>query len=553
MSQPWLERLNQAVEYQDLHLVLSEIATESRTANEPAELVASIDEAIRRIHQEKIRDQDDWDFAEKAYRRFRLQHQGICGWIRRHLPFTKTRKIEKQHTRKVDDRKAELLANHLIIARAEMIKEQLLPPETRRLGHTPTQWNEWFSNHDSIRQIDGFADGVKKLGAELTQSRVFVDSIDAELKSFANVRFDNPDDQRRKDSDLSEARKELATLKSEIEEETKIRNDALNRLGTLVSEELAAEDAGYRSLHNRVRELKTVTANLESLEEPYSQISSSLKTIQSMTHEIGSIPSQRAQLSQQIDRLQRQSRDAESRLQRAQANHRGYKQKYQQAQSSLHRVKSEFAAADKRYSAYLVESGQVEMPAHDSSSLAVERSRLENQLRSAETDFQTVSGPYQASKTDVDHTERELRDLQSEREQAIRQEDQLEHRIRRLKSELESTKTELTRSVERTDRSSSEYLDSLQRISREDLIRRFDQLMPSQQWGNSRFAPRLHSREDMQQSIDQYARAATHLRDVRKTLESEYAAEKSRQHSLWTDRCVELFGEELAGELDPGK
>lgn len=246
------------MEYRELHFVFSEIAADARVTSNDSELTKCIDEAIRRIQRESLRDEDDLQTVEQAYQAFKQEQRGFFGWLRRHLPFTKTRRKEKQHAQVVADRRAEMLADQLIIARAQMIKEQLLPPETRRLGRSANEWQRRLTECDSLARLRDYATLVRELRDELLQSHAFIEKLDADLNAFAKAHFSDREDQRRKDVDLSAARNEWTALQSEIQSEESLRAGAIGRLGEIVSDELTTHDADYRALEHRIALLSTL-------------------------------------------------------------------------------------------------------------------------------------------------------------------------------------------------------------------------------------------------------------------------------------------------------
>ncbi len=182
MSPQWLERLNQATEYRELNVVFSDIAANARSSTpNDVELAKCIDLAIGRIQQESLRDEQQLKTAETEYQAFKEQNSGLLGWLRRHLPFTEARRREKRHNQAVADQRAEILADQFIISRAQMIKEHLLPPDSRRLGQRANQWQQWLDECTSPSRMQDLASLVHQLGDELGQSYAFINELDANL------------------------------------------------------------------------------------------------------------------------------------------------------------------------------------------------------------------------------------------------------------------------------------------------------------------------------------------------------------------------------------
>ena len=70
MEPEWLKQLDQATEYRQLHVVFSEISANARGASNDPELAGCIDQAIGRIQQESLRDEDDLRRAEQDYQAY---------------------------------------------------------------------------------------------------------------------------------------------------------------------------------------------------------------------------------------------------------------------------------------------------------------------------------------------------------------------------------------------------------------------------------------------------------------------------------------------------
>ena len=128
---PWLERLTRATDYRELQLVFTEIAAEAGRTTDPVGLARQIDEAILRIERERLHDEDELRSFEREYESFKESKSGVVGWLKRHVPFTETRRQDQEHQQAVEDQQAELLADNLVIARAQMLKESLLASDVR--------------------------------------------------------------------------------------------------------------------------------------------------------------------------------------------------------------------------------------------------------------------------------------------------------------------------------------------------------------------------------------------------------------------------------------
>src|SRR5262249_23017322 len=130
----WLERLNRATSYADLQQVFSEILADAQSGGDNDGLVQSIDEAIRRLEEERDRDQVGLQEVQSQYDSLRESNKGMVGWLKRHLPFTETRRKEHEHRGNVGEQMAEILGDNLVIARAQMVKERFQTTSQRKLG-----------------------------------------------------------------------------------------------------------------------------------------------------------------------------------------------------------------------------------------------------------------------------------------------------------------------------------------------------------------------------------------------------------------------------------
>ena len=241
----WLERLGRATDYGQLQSLFSELLADANLSARGGEMAESIDEAIRRLEQERSRDEDELKEFQQRYESFKQQQSGVVGWFKRHIPFTETRRTELGHRDTVADQQAEVLADNLIIARAQMVKERLLDSSLRRLGNTYRQWQDRIDRHESVSQLGKYAADVRELTDELLTSRTFVTRLDEDIEAFSTAEFSDPDDRRRQQLDLAAARDELNELRREIREEEQLREVAIERLGQLIVEERLAADEEF--------------------------------------------------------------------------------------------------------------------------------------------------------------------------------------------------------------------------------------------------------------------------------------------------------------------
>src|SRR5262249_7368670 len=159
--------------------IFSEIAAQVRAGagGAPGELARHVDEAIRRIEAERARDQRELEEIQARYDTFRAENKGVVGWFKRHLPFTETSRLEGEHTSDVAQQQAEILADNLVIARAQMLKERFLGPADRKLGERPAAWRVRLDETAAGRELARFGQTLQDLASEGERSRAYLDAI----------------------------------------------------------------------------------------------------------------------------------------------------------------------------------------------------------------------------------------------------------------------------------------------------------------------------------------------------------------------------------------
>ena len=458
MSPHWLERLNEATEYRELQAVFSEMAAAARSAEQGAEAAASIDEAIYRIQQESLQDEKQLDEAREDYQSFKKQQRGFVGWLKRHLPFTETRRREKRHTQAVSDQEAEVLADNLIIARAQMIKEQLLPPDSRRLGREPADWQRQLTGNTASSSIAEYAAIVRELDEELQQSRAFIDDIESDINAFAKARFSDSEDRQRRDADLSAARNELAALEAEIQSEVSLRAGAIGRLGEMVSEDLDRQDPAYRELKERARLLETAHRRAKDARKLFQDLHGEAKEMREKAARLDGMPEERGELSDRQRRVQRDEADAQQRRNEASSNLGRLAAGFDDSNDLVERARAAVTAAERVYRAHLAEIGQAEANPDDSSPVAAEYAHTKTELEAAEAGLKIAAGPYNAAKAEVELAEQTTQDLQRRQEELRKKQAELEDRERQLRSDVDSQRLLLRKALDRARPTIEDYL-----------------------------------------------------------------------------------------------
>jgi predicted nucleic acid-binding Zn-ribbon protein len=309
----WLEVLQGATNYRELQSVFSQMAADANAVNNATDLVDSIDEAIRRIEQERSRDSSELEKFATEYDSFKQEQSGVIGWFKRKLPFTETRKQELQHRGAVNKQKAEILADNFVIARAQMLKERILPSALRRMGNRPNDWRDRLLQHESIQEIRHYSMVAMDLGNQLIQSKGFVEKVRIEIEAFSDADFEDKDERSMRDADLLTARAELKSLEDETREKETLRKTALKRIATLIQNELVTNDPSFQTISLRSDQLKEIVDEISKATKLIDERRTTLASLVEKLSETERVPEQREALENAVRKLHRELEDAEHR------------------------------------------------------------------------------------------------------------------------------------------------------------------------------------------------------------------------------------------------
>lgn len=392
VEKDWLAILEKATTYADLQVAFARMSVESVAANDKDAMVASIDEAIRRIEQERARDQAELDGVSSEYDSFKQEQSGVIGWFKRKLPFTETRKQELGHRDALNDQTAEILADNFIIARAQMLKERIASPKSRRMGQPPSFWRSQFQQTDSVDSIADYGRAIFDLGKELTVAEVFVDAVAADIDGFSAAKFIKKEDQLRSHEDRNEASKELKALVDESQEKSNLRNSALSNLKGLLIQELSAKDGDFNNTNQRLMLLKGLLEKQPQLAKCMEERLVTVKALVAKMIERDSLPEKREKLETAINTLKREWEEAERKRLQAVSELDGPSRLYNVALEESRQAQAAWSAAKPLYDAYLAEQNRTSQDAEvtsevnfefSSSNVVTEYKRLENAAKEA--------------------------------------------------------------------------------------------------------------------------------------------------------------------------
>ncbi|MFO0911751.1 MAG: hypothetical protein U0795_02235 [Pirellulales bacterium] len=456
----WLARLSAATDYGQLDELFSQMAAEARRPGADAEsLAAAIDAAIRRIEEERARDTAQLAEFQQQYDAFRETQQGMVGWFKRHLPFTETRRQELNMRGQVSDQQSEILADNFVIARAEMLKQQLLPPDTRALGYRPAEWHQQLRKHGESQSLPAYAAAIERLGHELRRSESFVTQLKTDIDAFADARFADRDDVARRDRNLDTARKDLHEIETELDEERKLRSSGIERLKELVRDDLASRDGEYRGLLQRLGVSRNAASLLDRARTTADQWQSTNQRLTDLRHQLSRLPQQLSELQKNMEHLRDELQQAEVHRTRAEAELRRQSEIYDAARMQLERAQSGLAAGRQVYDAYLKQQGSAEVanPAEleVDSPVAVEYRRLQEALQVAQQHVNGLQRSYDAARAQSEHelararsVQQKLDDVQRQQQQLSESESQLQRDDHQLTSQRPTTWRELRGAID---------------------------------------------------------------------------------------------------------
>ena len=459
-NQGWLDVLQNATNYRELQSVFSQMAAEANATNDATTLAASIDEAIRRIEEERSRDKSELENFTAEYESFKQQQSGVIGWFKRKLPFTETRKQELEHRGTVGDQKAEILADNFVIARAQMLKERILQAPLRRMGNRPHKWRERLLQHDTVQEIRLYGSVAMELSSELMQSKVFVESVRVEIEAFSDAGFAEKEDRSRRDLDLLAARTEIKALDDENHEKESLRHNAVKRLGTLIQTELLASDPSFRTISERTDQLKEVVGHVSKTTKLVEERRSALATLVEKFGELESIPEKREAMQNSTNSLRRESENAEFRRSRAATDLIEPTNAYNAAVRDVNQSKAALDEAKAKHETFLAQQQTAEVTSDfeygGTSSTEVEYERQKNDANRANDSLKRLTPSFESAKRQVavvsqeaDAIRKKLELQQKEYDSLVEKEGQLKKWVASSYENLQRTDPDFQQTMDR--------------------------------------------------------------------------------------------------------
>lgn len=559
-SSAWLDRLTQATNYRQLQDIFSEILVQSKVAIDEGNLIDAIDEAVRRLEQERARDEAELKDIQGRYDTFQQAHKGVVGWFKRHIPFTETRRQETEHREQVADQNAEILADNLVIARAQMIKERMLPPESRKLGLRPHDWKTRLESSARVPALATYAESLRHLAAECEQSQGFVQELKHDIDAFAGAHFSDKLDRERRDADVSTARDEMSPLSQEITDELALKKHGLDRLASLVAGELTIGDPQFRGDQQRFERLQSARRRIEPAHAATTRLESAASAIARLITEANGLPDRIRQLTE-ADRTAQARREEHSLANaRLDAVAKDRQANYEEAKRSLENKQQVLEGASQMYEAYQNESAGAQAAASAVgktvySPIVDQFNKARAAVDAARIALTASTGPCETAKKEAADAQAAFNRLDAEIADRRRQIAELEERSRRISLEISAARDRLRVEFNTAAGALSECLDLVQTLENLPPYRLHELAGGSPGWLGTRGLEQslCTALVEADRNPAFHAQASLVLGRISKwqasqvqTLDRDSGELRSRLEAAWKRRCRELVGDALA-------
>lgn len=557
----WLTRLEQATTYRELQELFSRLAAEARATSDGRQLARSIDDAIRRILEERSRDEGVLRDFQEQYDAFKQQQSGFVGWFKRHLPFTETRRREREHLDAVADQQAEILGDNLVIARAQMLKELILPASERRSGAAPADWRANLEQLATRGDVRACGDAVRALKVEVSSGQTFLEELKRDMDAFAGAQFPDKADRKQRDADLAAARQEWSSLEVQRTEKQKIRTQAIQRLGTMVADQLAETDAGFRETARRRGQIEQLSGLLERATATLKELQTHGKKVADNDRQQAELESAATRIAESLRQQDREFQDLERRRAALESELEAPRATWERAQRDVDSARRAREAAHQLLEAYRREKPpQAEAdPNEPVSPVETEFRRVEQELRVAEDLLRRVSAPHEAALKRAEEARTAAAAASAKTDMLKKEDRERISRIDELRKERGRIADHVRPRFQAAQSAVAQYLDAARREGWATALPIHDRFSMGQGWSaasglesslvsawmdTSRHASRAVAEANA--LVDQLTTA---IAADGKQLKQELASAQARWDAAWSARCQELLGADLAEEI----
>ncbi len=538
MSAAWLERLSSSTTYAELQTLFESIAGEARTADDPRAIAAALNEAVVRIERERERDEEELHAFEDEYAAFQSDQRGVLGWLRRHVPFTATRRREKAHQETLADQRAEILGDVLVLARAAMLREQLLPAEERESGPDADAWRERLAGDQAPDGLRAYADTTAALGTQLERAEAFVQGIRTDIEAFEDADFAAEEDRRRQQQGIAAARSELAEIEARLRANDALRGEALQHLTTTLTEELQAEGGAYAHITQAVPRLEKARAEAHAVEDCLAELREGAAMLIELERRLVGLPEKQQGLADEAERLTAACRDARAKHARAEDALAEPTARYQEALADEAQARTAVREAQDELEAYFERTGQFDLegiPSSESAPSPDERLKHAQQaLERVHAETRRRRGPYQDLKVAAEEAREQADELAAQLLEAESALGTLGERAESLRANVERARGELRPTLDRLPERVTSYrraLDACERASA--LPAHADGLRPPQQF-------------DLERADALWKGLVETVADEHQTLVHDIAKAQEERDALWRAHAEARLGAELA-------
>jgi hypothetical protein len=561
----WLDRLDCATDYRALQEIFSEIAAAAQAGDDPAGLARSVDEAIRRLEAERASDERELAEIQSRYDSFREQNEGVVGWFKRHIPFTETRRQESEFKGDVAEHSAEILADNLVIARAQMLKERFLAPDQRKLGERPGQWRDRLNQLAAGRELAPLGQALQDLAGEVERSRAFVDALGHDIDAFAGAAFKAAEDRQRRDADLAAARQELTDLVGEVDAEVEIKTAGLKQLGTRAAAELDATDAAFQADGRQVARLREVLARADAARTSLGNLVAATATIGKLIEEQKGLPAKLQEARQSLTQLQNQRTEMSADLANKGAFFEEHRRHHEAAQREADETRQVLAGALQLYDAWQAEyranpSNQPMAEAPTESPMWQRLNEAKTAAEAAQARLNQAAGPFERAKKEADAARTKVEELTKKVDHERHQLEALERRAPQLKLEIGAAGDRTHAAFAAAATAFGAYLagdrgESAVAYQVQQLEAGISGWLGAHGIERSLAEALVHADYDYQrhlQGVQVLQRVSQWLDAQRQATDQERAAAHGRRDTAWKRCCRELLGEPLASKACAG-
>jgi hypothetical protein len=555
----WLDRLERATDYRELQEIFSEIAAQAQAGDEHGELARHVDEAVRRLEAERARDEQELQEIQSRYETFREENKGVVGWFKRHIPFTETRRQEGGYKGDVAQQVAEILADNLVIARAQMLKERFLGPAERKLGQRPNDWQVRLEDAAADRELVPLGQALQDLAGEVERSEAFLHALQHDLNAFVGAAFKAAEDRQQRDADLTAARQEKAELAREVDAEVALKQAGLKQLAARAVSELDRTDAAFHADGRQVGKLREVLTRADEARTSLGNLIAAAASLGKLMEELKGVPGQMQEARQSLTRLENQRLESSADCTNKGTIFDERRRQFEAAQRDAEQTRQLLASAQQFYDAWLAESrGNSSQPlpaeAPTESPMWHRFNEAKAVAEAAQARLAKAGPPFEQARKEAEAAQAALQEMTKQRDSRRDKVQALERRAPELKLEVIGVIDRIQVTFAAAATGLATYLGSERGASAT--------AYPSQALGAGNFGwlgshglerpladALVQAERDYQrhlQAVQLLNRTIRWLDDQRKAADQEQAAVRERRDAAWKRRCRELLGDQMA-------